>query len=73
MEAAQVATGFVWLMVNTFNGPLSPPPLTPTGWRWFYNVLPLFYFVESLSTNTMHGLDIVCSGLDISVFHAPGG
>ncbi|OKL59812.1 hypothetical protein UA08_04981 [Talaromyces atroroseus] len=33
IAAAQVATGFVWLMVNTFNRPLSPPPLTPKGWR----------------------------------------
>ncbi|KAI1082600.1 ATP-binding cassette transporter [Whalleya microplaca] len=69
--AAQMATGFVWLMVNTFNGPLSPPPLTPTGWRWFYNVSPLFYFVEGLATNAMHGLDINCSDSEVSVFRAP--
>ncbi|KAI1406215.1 ATP-binding cassette transporter [Hypoxylon fuscum] len=68
---AQIATGFVWLMINTFNGPLSPPPLTPTGWRWFYNVSPLYYFVESLATNAMHGLRISCSESEISVFHAP--
>ncbi|KAI0449071.1 ATP-binding cassette transporter [Xylaria acuta] len=73
VNGAQVATGFVWLIINTFNGPLSPPPLTPTGWRWFYNVSPLFYFVESLSTNAMHGLDIQCSKSELSVFHAPMG
>jgi ATP-binding cassette, subfamily G (WHITE), member 2, SNQ2 len=71
IAAAQVATGFVWLMVNTFNGPLSPPPLTPKGWRWFYNVSPLFYFVESLATNAMHALDIRCSASQVSVFHTP--
>ncbi|KJZ79725.1 hypothetical protein HIM_01194 [Hirsutella minnesotensis 3608] len=70
--AAQIATGFVWLMINTFNGPLSPPPLTPKGWRWFYNVSPLYYFVESLTTNAMHGLDIVCRSSEVSVFPAPG-
>ncbi|KAI1371039.1 ATP-binding cassette transporter [Hypoxylon crocopeplum] len=70
--AAHIATGFVWLMVNTFNGPLSPPPLTPKGWRWFYNVSPLYYFVEGISTDVMHGLDIGCSSSEISVFHAPG-
>ncbi|KAI0124768.1 ATP-binding cassette transporter [Xylariales sp. AK1849] len=69
--AAQIATSFVWLMVNTFNGPLSPPPLTPSGWRWFYKVSPLFYFVEGFVTNAMHGLDIACSGSEISVFRAP--
>ncbi|KAL7622416.1 hypothetical protein AAE478_007921 [Parahypoxylon ruwenzoriense] len=73
LGAAQIATGFVWLMINTFNGPLSPPPLTPAGWRWFYNVSPLFYFVESLATNAMHGLDIACSSAEISVFRAPDG
>ncbi|KAI1737798.1 ATP-binding cassette transporter [Xylaria scruposa] len=73
VNGAQVATGFVWLIINTFNGPLSPPPLTPTGWRWFYNVSPLFYFVESLSTNAMHGLDIQCSKSELSVFNAPSG
>lgn len=71
--AAQIATGFVWLMVNTFNGPLSPPPLTPKGWRWFYNVSPLYYFVESLVTNALHGLNISCSGSENTVFHAPEG
>ncbi|KAI0377720.1 ATP-binding cassette transporter [Hypomontagnella monticulosa] len=70
--AAHIATGFVLLMINTFNGPLLPPPLTPTGWRWFYNVSPLYYFVEGLATNAMHGLDITCSSSEISVFHAPG-
>jgi ABC-type multidrug transport system ATPase subunit/ABC-type multidrug transport system permease subunit len=73
VNGAQVATGFVWLIINTFNGPLSPPPLTPTGWRWFYNVSPLYYFVESLSTNAMHGLDIRCAKSELSVFRAPGG
>ncbi|KAI1097418.1 ATP-binding cassette transporter [Jackrogersella minutella] len=70
-EPAQIATGFVWLMVNTFNGPLSPPPLTPTGWRWFYNVSLLFYFVEGVTTNVMHGLNIGCSNSEISVFRTP--
>ncbi|KAI1387801.1 ATP-binding cassette transporter [Hypoxylon trugodes] len=69
--AAQIATGFVWLMVNTFNGPLSPPPLTPRGWRWFYNVSPLFYFVEGIATNAMHGLEIRCTESEISVFNVP--
>lgn len=72
VAVAQVATGFVWFMVNTFNGPLSPPPLTPTGWCWFY-VSPLFYFVEGLATNAMHGLRIGCSGAEVAVFHAPTG
>ncbi|KAI1407230.1 ATP-binding cassette transporter [Hypoxylon sp. FL1857] len=72
LGAAQIATGFVWLMVNTFNGPLSPPPLTPKGWRWFYNVSPLFYFVEGIATNALHGLDIRCLDSEISVFYAPG-
>ncbi|XDG05995.1 hypothetical protein ABKA04_005610 [Annulohypoxylon sp. FPYF3050] len=72
LSGAQVATGFVWLMINTFNGPLSPPPLTPKGWRWFYNVSPTFYFVEGIATNAMHGLDIRCSESEISKFRVPG-
>jgi ABC-type multidrug transport system ATPase subunit/ABC-type multidrug transport system permease subunit len=73
VNGAQLATGFVWLMVNTFNGPLSPPPLTPTGWRWFYNVSPLFYFLDGFASNIMHNMDIVCSKDEISVFAAPDG
>jgi ABC-type multidrug transport system permease subunit len=69
--AAQVATGFIWLVVNTFNGPLSPPPLTPTGWRWFYNISPLFYFIEGIGSNAMHALQIQCDPSEISVFRAP--
>lgn len=69
--AAQTATGFVWLVVNTFNGPLSPPPLTPRGWRWFYNISPLFYYIEGIGTNAMHTLDITCKGSEIQIFNAP--
>ncbi|KAL6229031.1 hypothetical protein BDW75DRAFT_246098 [Aspergillus navahoensis] len=70
--AAQVATGFVWLVVNTFNGPLSPPPLTPSGWRWFYNISPLYYFIEGIGSNAMNALAITCQNSEISVFNAPG-
>ncbi|KAJ5697282.1 ATP-binding cassette transporter [Penicillium malachiteum] len=70
-QAAQAATGFVWLVVNTFNGPLSPPPLTPRGWRWFYNISPLYYFIEGIGTNAMHALDITCRSSELSVFNAP--
>ncbi|KAJ5816999.1 hypothetical protein N7447_009232 [Penicillium robsamsonii] len=69
--AAQVATGFVWLVVNTFNGPLSPPPLTPSGWRWFYNISPLFYFIEGIGTNAMHALAITCQDSELNVFNSP--
>ncbi|KAJ5646156.1 hypothetical protein N7490_002528 [Penicillium lividum] len=69
--AAQVATGFVWLVVNTFNGPLSPPPLTPRGWRWFYNISPLYYFIEGIGSNAMHALEITCRTSELSVFNAP--
>ncbi|KAJ5758752.1 hypothetical protein N7520_005908 [Penicillium odoratum] len=69
--AAQVATGFVWLVVNTFNGPLSPPPLTPRGWRWFYNISPLYYFIEGIGSNAMHALEITCRSSELSVFITP--
>ncbi|KOC16431.1 ATP-binding cassette transporter [Aspergillus flavus AF70] len=71
--AAQVATGFIWLVVNTFNGPLSPPPLTPRGWRWFYNISPLFYFIEGIGTNAMHALQITCRDSELTTFQAPVG
>ncbi|KAE8135084.1 P-loop containing nucleoside triphosphate hydrolase protein [Aspergillus pseudotamarii] len=71
--AAQVATGFIWLVVNTFNGPLSPPPLTPRGWRWFYNISPLFYFIEGIGTNAMHALQITCRNSELTTFEAPVG
>ncbi|KAE8414536.1 ATP-binding cassette transporter [Aspergillus pseudocaelatus] len=71
--AAQVATGFIWLVVNTFNGPLSPPPLTPRGWRWFYNISPLFYFIEGIGTNAMHALQINCRNSELTTFQAPAG
>ncbi|KAE8373888.1 hypothetical protein BDV26DRAFT_300713 [Aspergillus bertholletiae] len=71
--AAQVATGFIWLVVNTFNGPLSPPPLSPRGWWWFYNISPLFYFIERIGTNAMHALQITRRNSELTTFQAPAG
>ncbi|KAI0012379.1 hypothetical protein F4779DRAFT_568449 [Xylariaceae sp. FL0662B] len=50
--AAQVATGFIWLMVNTFKRPPAPPPPTPTGWRWFYNMSPYLALFCRMSAQT---------------------
>ncbi|GME65723.1 ABC transporter [Neofusicoccum parvum] len=71
VQGAQMATGFVFLIINTFNGPLSPPPLTPRGWRWIYNVSPLFYFVDAMASNAVHGQAVVCKPEETSVFFTP--
>lgn len=70
-QGAQMATGFVFLIVNTFNGPLSPPPLTPRGWRWIYTVSPLYYFVEAMAANAVHGRSVECTPGETSVFFTP--
>ncbi|KAF4544031.1 ABC transporter [Lasiodiplodia theobromae] len=72
-QGAQMATGFVFLIVNTFNGPLSPPPLTPRGWRWIYTVSPLYYFVEAMAANAVHGRSVECAPGETSVFFTPPG
>lgn len=73
VAAAQVANGFIWLIVNTFNGPLSPPPLTPRGWRWIYNVSPLYYFIDGMASDAVHDQRITCSSAETSLFFAPDG
>ncbi|EKG18849.1 ABC-2 type transporter [Macrophomina phaseolina MS6] len=73
VAAAQVANGFIWLIVNTFNGPLSPPPLTPRGWRWIYNVSPLYYFIDGMASNVVHDQKITCTSAETSAFFAPDG
>ncbi|KAL0262428.1 ATP-binding cassette transporter snq2 [Diplodia seriata] len=71
LQGAHMATGFVFLIVNTFNGPLSPPPLTPRGWRWIYDVSPLFYFVEAMAANAVHAQHVACTPAERSTFFTP--
>ncbi|OMP86934.1 Brefeldin A resistance protein [Diplodia seriata] len=71
LQGAHMATGFVFLIVNTFNGPLSPPPLTPRGWRWIYDVSPLFYFVEAMAANAVHAQHVACTPAERTTFFTP--
>lgn len=71
LEATFMANGFFFMFCNTFAGTLSPQPVTPRGWKWYYNVSPLLYFGDGVTTNALQGLDLTCSGSEYSVFEPP--
>ena len=71
MLGALMMTPFIYLIVNTFAGPLSPPPLTPVGWRWFFNVSPQYYLTEGMTTNFFHAQPIRCALDELSTFFLP--
>ena len=73
LSSAFMANGFFFMFCNTFAGTLSPQPVTPKGWRWYYNVSPLLYFGEGVTTNALQGLDLTCAGAETSSFEPPVG
>jgi ABC-type multidrug transport system permease subunit len=60
LNSAFMANGFFFMFVNTFSGTLSPKPVTPAGWRWYYQVSPLFYLSEGTTADLLYDLDIKC-------------
>ena len=73
IEAAFSANGFFFMFCNTFAGTLSPKPLTPSGWRWYYNVSPLFYLGEGVTVDVLHDLPIRCASSEVSTFYTVNG
>ena len=73
LSSTFMANGFFFMFCNTFAGTLSPKPVTPKGWKWYYNVSPLFYFGEGITTNVLQSLKITCASSETSVFEAPSG
>ncbi len=73
LKSTFMANGFFFMFCNTFAGTLSPQPVTPKGWKWYYNVSPLLYFGEGVTTNALQGLDLTCTGSEISTFEPPSG
>ena len=71
MLGALMMTPFIYLVVNTFAGPLSPPPVTPAGWRWFFNIMPQFYLTEAMTTDFSHAMPIRCLPDEVSTFFPP--
>ena len=73
LESSFMANGFFFMFCNTFAGTLSPQPVTPKGWKWYYNVSPLLYFGEGVTTNALEGLNLSCPGSETSTFEPPVG
>ncbi|KAI0911770.1 ABC transporter PeaB1 [Ustulina deusta] len=71
LNAAFTANGFFFMFVNLFSGTLSPKPLTPSGWKWYYNVSPLFYLAEGTTSDMLYGLNLVCDAAETSTFQPP--
>ena len=71
VEAALTANGFFFMFCNTFAGTLSPAPVTPQGWRWYYTVSPLFYMNEGVVADVLHDLPLHCAESEVSVFQPP--
>ncbi|KAI1825413.1 ABC transporter PeaB1 [Xylaria intraflava] len=73
LNAAFTANGFFFMFVNLFSGTLSPKPQTPSGWKWYYNVSPLFYLAEGTTSDMLYGLDLDCGASEISIFQPANG
>ncbi|KAI1812305.1 ABC transporter [Poronia punctata] len=71
INATFMANGFFFMFVNTFAGTLSPRPATPSGWRWYYYVSPLYYLSEGTTSDMLFGLDMTCRSDEISIFQPP--
>ena len=71
MLGALMMTPFIYLVVNTFAGPLSPPPVTPAGWRWFFNISPQYYLTGGMTTSFFHAMPIKCGPDETSTFFPP--
>lgn len=72
LNATFMANGFFFMFVNLFSGTLSPKPVTPSGWRWYYEVSPLFYLAEGNTATMLQGLEIACDADETSVFQPLG-
>ena len=73
LESSFMANGFFFMFCNTFAGTLSPQPVTPKGWSWYYKVSPLLYFGDGVTTNALQGLNLTCTGSQVSTFEPPPG
>jgi ABC-type multidrug transport system permease subunit len=73
IEAAFAANGFFFMFCNTFAGTLSPKPVTPSGWRWYYKISPLFYLGEGVTVDVLHDLPIQCEQSEVSTFYTVNG
>ena len=73
LGATFMANGFFFMFCNTFAGTLSPKPVTPTGWKWYYNVSPLFYLGEGVTVDVLQDLPIQCTASEVSAFTPPVG
>ncbi|KAI1385489.1 ABC transporter [Hypoxylon trugodes] len=71
LNATFMANGFFFMFVNLFSGTLSPKPVTPSGWRWYYKLSPLFYLSEGTTSDILYGLDITCDPSETSIFQPP--
>lgn len=71
LSSAFLANGFFFMFINTLSGILSPRPVTPSGWSWYYDLNPLFYFGEGMTTTIMEGLEIECSEKETFTFMPP--
>ncbi|CAG8044337.1 unnamed protein product [Penicillium nalgiovense] len=71
LNASLMANDFFFMFVNTFGGTLTAREKTPSGWSWYFNVSPLYYLAEGLTTNSLYGHDIRCTSSEVTVFHAP--
>lgn len=71
LNAAFTANGFFFMFVNIFSGTLSPKPITPSGWKWYYEVSPLWYLSEGVTSNALQDLQIRCDSSEASIFQPP--
>ncbi|PWY95196.1 hypothetical protein BO94DRAFT_483800 [Aspergillus sclerotioniger CBS 115572] len=73
IPTSALLTALLTFMSFTFNGVMQPPHALPGFWLFMYRVSPFTYFVSGVTATQLHGRDITCSEIELSVFNPPLG
>ena len=73
---AQTASAIVTLLFSMtliFNGVMQTPDALPGFWIFMYRVSPLTYWVAGIAAAMLHGRQVVCAEVELSIFNPPAG
>ncbi|KAF9890970.1 hypothetical protein FE257_005227 [Aspergillus nanangensis] len=72
-ETAGAIVTLLFSMALTFNGVMQTPEALPGFWIFMYRLSPFTYWVGGVAATQMHGREIRCSDVEMSVFNPPSG
>ena len=70
-ETAGAIVTLLFSLALTFNGVMQTPDALPGFWIFMYRVSPFTYWVGGAAAAMLHGRDVVCSDVEMSVFNPP--